>query len=238
MNQAVRPLDMAFHTGCLRYDASRISSAGLSLFDPSTPQLKAVAVGQGGRQAAWFVEGEFGEGVLRYYRRGGLMARINADRYLWTGPSATRSFAEFDLLRSMLDQGLPVPRPIAAVYWRHGFVYRAAILVQRIPGVQPLARVLEQASPQAVAGAIYAMHEADVWHSDLNAYNILLDEAGHVWLIDFDKCHRQELSVERRQANLLRLRRSLDKVADAAGLLWWDELSRAYGLLMRAKGIL
>lgn len=238
MSQTVRPLDMPFDTGCLRYDASRISSPDSSLFDPSSPQLKAQAVEQGGRRAAWFVQGEFGEGVLRHYRRGGLMARINADRYLWAGASATRSMAEFDLLQFMLNQGLSVPRPIAAAYWRQGLVYRAAILVERIPDVQPLARVLERADHQAVAKAIYAMHEADVWHSDLNAYNILLDEAGKVWLIDFDKCHRQELSQERRQANLLRLRRSLEKVADSAGLLWWDELSRAYGLLIRAKGIL
>jgi len=238
MSLAVRPLDVACDAACLRYDATRISSPGPFLFDPASAQLEAEAVSQGGRRAAWFVQGEFGAGVLRHYRRGGLMARVNADRYFWTGASATRSFAEFDLLRTMLEQGLAVPRPIAAAYWRHGLSYRAAILIERIPGVQPLVNVLDRACAKAVAEAIYAMHEAGVWHSDLNAYNILLDEAGKVWLIDFDKCRRQDLSLERRQANLLRLRRSLEKVADTAGLLWWDELSRAYALLTRAKGVL
>ena len=238
MSQDVRPLDMPIDAGCVRYDASRISLPGPFLFDPSSAQLEAEAVGQGGRQAAWFVKGEFGSGVLRHYRRGGLMARINADHYFWTGASATRSFAEFDLLQSMVAQGLAVPRPIAAAYWRHRLSYRAAILVERIPGVLPLVSVLDQARHKAVAGAIYAMHEAGVWHSDLNAYNILVDEAGKVWIIDFDKCHRRDLSLERRQANLLRLRRSLEKVADTTGVLWWDELSRAYALLARTKGIL
>lgn len=238
MSDDIRPLDVALDAGCLRYDASRISLPGPFLFDPSNAQLEAKAVGEGGRQAAWFVKGEFGAGVLRHYRRGGLMSRINADRYFWAGASATRSFAEFDLLHAMWQQGLAVPRPIAAAYWRRGLGYRAAILIERIPQVQPLATILDRASHTAVAAAIFAMHEAGVWHSDLNAYNILVDAAGKVWLIDFDKCRRQDLSLERRQANLLRLRRSLEKVADTAGVLWWDELSRAYSLLARAQGIL
>lgn len=238
MNMPIRPVDLASAEGVLRYDANSVPSPGMFLFDPYSPQMGASAVSQGGRQAAWFVKGDFGDGVLRHYRRGGLMARINADRYIWTGASATRSFAEFDLLHFMCDQGLAVPRPIAAAYWRSGLTYRAAILVQRISGARPLVHVLDHGHQEAVAQAIFAMHEAGVWHSDLNAYNILLDAQDRVWLIDFDKCQRRALSLERRQANLLRLRRSLIKVADAAGLLWWDELSRAYELLTRAKGLL
>jgi 3-deoxy-D-manno-octulosonic acid kinase len=83
-----------------------------------------------------------------------------------------------------------------------------------------------------VATAIFAMHEAGVWHADLNAYNILLDPQGKAWLIDFDKGRvRPLLSAERRRGNLLRLRRSLVKVAAERGMLWWDELNRAYEVL-------
>jgi 3-deoxy-D-manno-octulosonic acid kinase len=222
----------------MRYDANRISAPGTYLFDPLSPQLHAARVGHGGRQAAWFVNGEFGEGVLRHYRRGGLIASLSSASYIWTGSSRTRSFAEFDLLHFMHDRGLSVPRPIGAAYWRHGFTYRAAILVERILDVQPLAKMLATGYQSHVAQAIYAMHEAGVWHSDLNAYNILLDKEGKVWLIDFDKCKRSTLSLERRRANLLRLRRSLVKVAGTAGLSWWGELSHAYALLTRAKGLL
>ncbi|RTZ44779.1 3-deoxy-D-manno-octulosonic acid kinase [Candidimonas sp. SYP-B2681] len=222
----------------MRYDANRISAPGMYLFDPVSPQLQVAAVSHGGRRAAWFVKGEFGDGVLRHYRRGGLMARLSSDRYIWTGPARTRSFAEFDLLHFMHDRGLPVPRPIAAAYWRHGFTYRAAIVVERIFDVQPLANMLDAGNHEKVANAIYAMHEAGVWHSDLNAYNILLDKEGKAWLIDFDKCKRLTLSLERRSANLLRLRRSLVKVAGTAGLSWWGELNHAYALLTRVKGLL
>src|SRR5690606_12669560 len=122
-------------------DANRVRHPGAFLFDPSSSELGAVAVGKGGRQAAWFVQGDFGSAVLRHYRRGGLIAKLSANRYIWTGATATRSFAEFQLLCFMYKVGLPVPRPLAAAYWRQGCTYRAAILVQRIAMVEPLAVV-------------------------------------------------------------------------------------------------
>src|SRR3546814_11055917 len=76
------------------YDAQSIKDPGQFLFDPNSAQLGAVAVAQGGRQAAWFVQGEFGRGVLRRYRRGGLMAKVSVDRYVWGGVGATRRSEE------------------------------------------------------------------------------------------------------------------------------------------------
>ncbi len=227
--------DLAFDHGAMRYDARLIKSPGAWLFDSADGRLGACPVSEGGRQAAWFVEGEFGPAVLRRYRRGGLVARLSTDRYVWTGEQDTRSFAEFDLLHFMHRQGLPVPRPLAAAYWRKGAGYSAAILLQRLAGTRPLAHLLDDARPPEVAAAVFAMHEAGVWHADLNAYNILLDEQGKAWLIDFDKGRlRPMLSAERRRGNLLRLRRSLVKVAEQKGMLWWEDLNRAYGLLSKA----
>ncbi|MDS1142081.1 3-deoxy-D-manno-octulosonic acid kinase [Pusillimonas sp. SM2304] len=236
MNGPIQPEDLALPDGAMRVDASRISAPGAFLFDPASSVLNAVAVAQGGRQAAWFVQGEFGQGVLRHYRRGGLMARLSADRYIWTGAAATRSFAEFDLLHYMHGRGLPVPRPLAAAYWRHGLSYRAALLTARIAGVGPLAAQLACADHAAVAGAIFAMHDAGVWHADLNAYNILLDAQGKVWLIDFDKGRRQAMPAAARRANLLRLRRSLLKVGGESALSWWQALDQAYTRLEAATG--
>lgn len=210
------------------FDADRIHKPSAALFDPASGALAATTVTKGGRQAAWFVRGEFGHAVLRHYRRGGLIARLSADRYLWTGAAATRSFAEYDLLRFMHEQGLRVPRPLAAAYWRSGLSYRAAILIERIDEATPLAMALEHADPAAVAGAIFDMHAANVWHADLNAYNILLDGQGQIWIIDFDKGRKTALRTEQRQANLLRLRRSLIKVRGEEALPWWNRLNDAY----------
>src|SRR5690606_2432801 len=69
--------------GALRYDGALVAEPGEWLFDAGDERLYAKPVGAGGRQAAWFVQGDFGRAVLRRYRRGGLVARLIADRYLW-----------------------------------------------------------------------------------------------------------------------------------------------------------
>ena len=159
------------------------------------------------------MHGEGWQGVLRRYRRGGMIARLSRDSYLWAGEDRTRSFREYRLLAAMRRQGLDVPAPLAAAYWRQGPVYRAAILVERIPGVKPLAQMLAEPLWEPVAAAIVRMHRAGVWHADLNAFNILIGGEGRVWLIDFDRGIQGRLSDRQRQGNLERLRRSLNKVA-------------------------
>ncbi|MGB6007220.1 3-deoxy-D-manno-octulosonic acid kinase [Castellaniella sp.] len=202
------------------------ASARAEWFDPHRPG--AVAVGEGGRQAAWFVEGAHGAAVLRHYRRGGLRARLGRNTYCWLGEGRVRAWAEARVLAHLRSAGLRVPEPLAAAYWRRGLCYRTAILVARIPGARALAGRLDQADPRAVAQAIHAMHAAGVWHADLNAYNILFDDQDHVWLIDFDRARPGVVRPARRRKNLLRLRRSLVKVAGARGAQWWDALDGAY----------
>ncbi|HLU20094.1 MAG TPA: 3-deoxy-D-manno-octulosonic acid kinase [Pusillimonas sp.] len=212
--------------GAMCFDSSRIQSPSDQLFNPGNPQLEATSVQVGGRQSAWFVRAEFGSAVLRHYRRGGMIARISRDRYIWTGASSTRSFAEFRILQELHSLGVKVPAPLAAAYWRSGPFYRAAILIERIQGVRTLAEA--PAHPHAVARAIHAMHRAGIWHADLNAYNVLLDQTGQVWLIDFDRARRRTMSTSLRQANLLRLRRSLLKVAGQNGAQYWSQVQQAY----------
>ena len=231
----VEAKDWAFQGGAMRFAPDRVTAPDAALFDPAAPGLGAVPVGVGGRNAAWYVqEQELGAAVLRHYRRGGLIAHVSREHYLWAGAQQTRSFAEFDLMQFMFEQGLNVPRPLAAAYWRSGLVYRAALLTERIPDVRALAKVVDSCEPQAVARAIHAMHEAGVWHADLNAFNILLDQAGKVWLIDFDRGRRRAMSSALRRDNLQRLRRSLRKVGGLAGEQLWVAVDQAYAGLAAA----
>lgn len=173
------------------FDPARVPQADPALFDPAHYGAAATPVGEGGRGAAWFVEGPFGPAVLRHYRRGGWMARLSRDAFLWRGAARGRSFLEFDLLGRLRALDLPVPAALAAQHRRRGWRYRAAILVARIPGVRPfaaLARVQGAAAPwEAVGAAIAACHRRGARHADLNANNLLVDEAGAVHLIDWDK---------------------------------------------------
>jgi len=213
------------------FDANRITRASPEWLEAAYYGTFAEPVQAGGRRAAWFVAASGWEGVLRRYQRGGFVARFNRDAYLWQGSERTRAFHEFRLLAAMRQYGLPVPAPLAAAYWRHGLIYRAAILVERLNQVRPLAHVMTEPAWEATACAIVRMHRAGFWHADLNVFNVLLDRAGQAWLIDFDRGRQGQLSEKQRNANLLRLRRSAEKVGGTAGIALWSRLCEVYQAL-------
>jgi 3-deoxy-D-manno-octulosonic acid kinase len=195
-----------------------------------------------GRGAAAFVDTPAGAMVLRRYLRGGWAARLSRDRYFFTGADRTRGFAEFRMLAMLRRAGLRVPRPLAAMYRRHGMLYAAAILVVRIEGVTRLCELLDSADHAMfarVGRAIGDLHRQRVWHADLNADNILLDEGGEVWLVDFDRARVRDQPGDSAWAlgNLARLRRSMFKfeaprrMADFEGA--WAELLRVHATVLR-----
>lgn len=202
--------------GSIVFDPVRLRQAGPELLDAGHYGVAAVPVRAGGRGAAWFVRAGHADAVLRHYCRGGLAAKLSRDRYAWLGEARVRSLAEFRLLSELRAENLPVPAPLLAGYWRRGLSYRAAILVERIPSVRPLADWLDPTagpSPWAAVGAMLArFHRAGLDHADLNAHNVLVDADGKPWLIDFDRCRRRTGS-HWRQANLQRLERSLAKLS-------------------------
>ena len=159
--------------------------------------------------------------VLRHYRRGGLAAKLSRERYLWQGGGRVRSFAEYRLTRLLHGRGLPVPRPIAAGYQRHGATYRAAILVERIDNVSTFAGCVDingSDAPWSTVGRLIArFHRAGLDHADLNANNILFDSKERGWLIDFDRSRLRARGGGWQQTNLARLLRSLQKLRGARG---------------------
>jgi 3-deoxy-D-manno-octulosonic acid kinase len=155
--------------------------------------------------------------VLRHYRRGGVMAKLSQDSYLWAGAERTRSFAEWRLLAELRRRGLPVPAPIAAHYSRGFLTYRADLITELLPGTRTLADVitghdLPEAGWRAVGSTIAAFHREGVHHADLNANNILVGESEtNVYLLDFDR-GRIEARGPWEQVVVARLRRSLEKI--------------------------
>ncbi len=202
-----------------------------------------------GRGSAWFVSAAPQEWALRHYRRGGLIARLSADRYLWAGEARVRAFAEWRLLAALVRRELPVPQPLAARYQRGGLLYRCDLITRRVPGALPLSARLERAALGAAEwrgiGATAArFHAAGVDHADLNAHNILIDDAAAVTLIDFDRGRLRAPASGATGAtwaprtawatrNLLRLQRSLAKVgrelpAGRCGATEWQWLLDGY----------
>lgn len=202
--------------GAILFDAARQRQAGPELFDPGHWGERAQRVGQGGRGGAWFVDAGRHALVLRRYLRGGLAAKLSGDRYAWNGESLVRSFAEYRLLRELQQRGLRVPAPHAACYWRQGWRYRAAILVERIVGARSLAQLAAEqggSAPWMQTGALIAgFHRVGLDHADLNAHNVLFDENDEGWLIDLDRSRLRRQAPGWRERNLARLRRSLHKL--------------------------
>lgn len=155
--------------------------------------------------------------VLRRYRRGGFIRLLTKDQFVWTGLKRTRPYAEFDLLLELMRLGLPSPRPFACEVSRSGWFYRGALIMHEIPGATTLADTLSrreftEAEWTALGVCLRRFHDASVYHSDLNANNVLLDNNGDIFLIDFDKSrirpgHEKNWKV----STLKRLHRSIMK---------------------------
>lgn len=205
-------------------------------FDPGHWRSQAEAIGTG-RGSAWIVRAAAGVWVLRHYRRGGAVARLSEDRYVFTGYERSRSVREFRLLRTLRQRGLPVPEPIAARVVRAGLTYSADLITTYLADTRSLGErladgVLDASTLAAAGRCIRRFHDAGVCHADLNAHNILLDETGAAYLIDFDRA-RLRRPGPWQAANLRRLRRSCDKLARQHGAPEfdadaWERLVAAY----------
>ena len=136
---AMKPTTIQKGSSSIVYDADALPAVESSLFDETHWRAADALEGSApGRGTSWFVETPAGPAVLRRYLRGGMVARINRDRYLYRGASASRPFREFDVLRRMSEDGLRVPRPLAALCRREGAFYRAALMTRRIAPAQAL----------------------------------------------------------------------------------------------------
>jgi 3-deoxy-D-manno-octulosonic acid kinase len=168
-----------------------------------------------GRGITTFFEHQENEFVLRHYLRGGIVGRLIKRHYFNTGYQYSRTWQEFQLLKQLSHIGLPVPKPAAAIVSRQGLFYTADIILHKISGASDVHQRLTQGELtqlewQTIGQTIALFHQSQVFHHDLNIHNIMLDEAGKGWLIDFDKCYIKTDSNWKRD-NLKRLRRSLDK---------------------------
>lgn len=235
----MNPTEKRLENQYILYDGDLAKSFDPQFFEVSNLENQGRIVGQAsGRGNTYFVNLDEYQCVLRHYMRGGFVAHLVKDRYIWRNLFRTRAWREWYLLGKLRQFDLQVPKPVAARVVRHGVLYSADIMVERIEGAITLATWLIKGSMsddlwRKIGSTIRRFHQRGVYHADLNAHNIIIDADNNIYLIDFDKCHLRPTKRSWQLNNLNRLRRSLVKLkASEPGFQFenenWSQLVSGY----------
>jgi len=227
-------------TGAILYDKAIINQISEERFTPQGwhhAEALTGALRSSGRGNTMFVGNVPRQFVLRHYMRGGLIGKLIRDTYVFSGADKTRPFLEWRLLDKLCSNNLRVPRPAAARYRQRGTFYTADIITVRIPNVVSLSEFIADKDPgeafwHSLGASIWEFHAAGVFHADMNAYNLQIDNAGLLWMLDFDKGSIKPPGPWQQQT-LGRLHRSLRKIVGLNPALHframnWEQLLEGY----------
>lgn len=163
--------------------------------------------------------------VVRALVHGGLLGGL-LGRLFW---GLNRPLREFVATVRAGEKGIPVPTAVGARVERlpAGF-YRGDVLSLEIAGCQDLGDLLRGAwdawprwrrdrAIRAAAAALRRMHDAGMYHPDLNLKNVLVRAEGDAcaaFFVDLDRARfYREITFRLRRKNLWRLGRSAEKLA-------------------------
>jgi 3-deoxy-D-manno-octulosonic acid kinase len=177
------------------------------------PEFEASSGGRGG---SCLIKVDGRKAVLRRYRRGGVVARLLSDQYLWLGQARTRPWQEWDVLERARAEGLPVPEPLAACTCRSLLWYRAALVTAYLDGTEMMTQRLRREHLSRKSwfdlGALFKrMHAVGIRHADLTPDNILMDADDRFYLVDFDMARLMPRLDDWQWQPLYRFQRALDK---------------------------
>lgn len=206
----------------------------------SLQQQKLITGTAEGRGTVYFFKLNGTDLVLRHYKRGGLVAKLNDDSFLYTGIEKSRCHKELSVLEVLRKASINVPEPIAGRIVKKGLIYTADIITKLIPKATELHEILQEKSVHAktwrdIGREIRKIHEAQICHHDINVKNILLMNSNasyKVHLLDFDKCEVRK-GNHWKAGNIERLKRSLNKqVGRCANYYYqasdWEALTEGY----------
>ncbi len=183
-----------------------------------------------GRGALYRFPLSAGNGILREYRRGGMMQRL-----LTEGSLTNRPLREWRVISYLHEKGFPVPEPLGVVWRRAGGLVFGAIATRELDASTLCAWLSARSERsedmlEAVGKLVRVMHDLGVYHADLHVGNVLVSsgsDASGIYIVDFDKARIGPLTDIQRAQNLLRLRRSF--VKRGLRLTDYERIRRAYG---------
>ena len=202
-------------------------------------QNESADVTDSGRGETIFFEHQNLKCVLKHYYRGGMLGRYIRDRYLWTGIDGSRSIREFRRLKELCLMGLPVPKPIGARVKKSGATYTADLISIEIENSKTLSKLIEDGDVnkniwEAVGQCLHLFNNKEIYHPDLNANNILIDDELNVYLIDFDTSSRLHQKISSKKSTLHRFHRSLKKTYQKRDM---DFLESDWNIILRQSSI-
>ncbi len=169
--------------------------------------------------------------IVRRLVHGGMFGDL-LGRVFW---GLNRPLREFVATVRAGEKGIPVPAAVGARIDRLGIgFYRGDVLTLEITGAEDLGKVLRDGwsgwprrrrdlAIGAAAAALRRMHDAGLYHPDLNLKNVLVrwTEAGpEAFFVDLDRARfYREVTFRLRRKNLWRLARSAEKLARPGGEL-------------------
>lgn len=133
---------------------------------------------------------EAGAVVVKFYKRGGWLARVNRERYL--NIFKPRSEKEFEFLLLAARAGAVVPEPVAFVSRGMPF-YKAWLVTKAVTAPVSFMRLCLDKRDEALAlmpaisHQISLLIEKGIHHVDLHPGNILIGGNDTPYIIDFDK---------------------------------------------------
>jgi len=167
----------------------------------------------GGRGSSFLLEEQAGTAHLRFYRRGGWIARFLSDAFLLHN----RPYKEFMVHYEAQRRGIPVPN-VWGVWWEQkGPWIRGALLTEFLPW-ENLLRYAKNHSEEACRQAFYQSGKvvgqavsAGLFHADLHPGNLLIS-GDAVKIIDLDRARFIRFLADlHAQSMLRRFRRALRK---------------------------
>lgn len=186
-----------------------------------------------GRRPLHLLCTEAGTFVVRRFSHGGLARRLTGERFA----DPTRPFRELALSESLRARGIATPTVVAARARRAPlFGWLLALVTRRVEGASDLGQLLGEArrgeldrrtlrALLAQAGRfVRRLHEAGLWHADLNPNNLLAIRASlesgraELLVLDLDRSElRAELGPRERAHNLRRLYRHVERREELHG---------------------
>lgn len=159
----------------------------------------------------------FGDVVIKGYYRGGVLGRLIENWHLRLG-EVSRAQHEFRVLSDVREWGISAPRPLVYIE-TPGRIYRTWLVTERIQDVRRLSesgsgvrKDLVIAGIERLADQVYVLIEHGLLHIDLHPGNVLINEQGEIFILDFDKAYLKSCSKRSlRDSYLHRWRRAVLK---------------------------